>query len=61
MNLLSKSDACIIAQELSSSGILLALDQYFSSSKQRKVEVELIFPFSIELITRQFEQVLIEL
>ena len=58
--LLSKSNACDLAQDISASALLSALESYFSDKMKRTIEPEVIEPYKVETVTKQYEQVLID-
>ena len=59
--LLIKSSSCIIADDISVDGINSALLSYFRDPRKKKIEAELIAPFKVEAVTKQFEQTFIDI
>ena len=59
--LLSKSNACTLAQDISACGLLSALESYFSNKSIQTIEPEVIEPYKVESVTKQYEQVLIDI
>ena len=56
--LLSKSNAC--ERRTYPSGLLSALESYFSDKMKQTIEPEVIEPFKVETVTKQYEQVLVD-
>lgn len=59
--LLSKSKACIVADDISVDGISSALEAYFKDTRFQKIEDELVAPFQVKFVTRQFEKTFLEI
>ena len=59
--LLSNSSACIVADDISVDGIVTALEIYFLNTKKQKIEAELIAPYKVDAVTKQFEQTFIDI
>ena len=59
--LLSKSNACTLAQDISACGLLSALESYFSNKSIQTIEPEVIEPYKVESVTKQYEKVLLDI
>ena len=59
--LLSNSSACIVADDISVDGIVTAVETYFLNTKKQKIEAELIAPYKVDAVTKQFEQTFIDI